>query len=343
MKIAKESIFISAVRSFFNTLLGTFGVFIAFIPSLILFSLFAPSEHKEGAKNRIEILPDLNGNTKMLSLSSPVVLELDIHGIIGKTPLTYKDVMHQLIESRKGLLKNNRVKGILLHINSPGGAATDSDDIYRHLLAYKKKYNVPIYAFVDGMCASGGFYIACASEKIYSTPMSMIGSIGSRLGPFFNVSKFLDNYGVDSETITAGKDKDMMNPFRPWKKDEDESLEDINKYIYNRFVSIVAQSRNIDKDKIINEFGAKIFDNEKAKEIGYIDTPNSSYREALEDLLDKANIDKTKTYQIVALYPKKSWFYPLACQTRSFIETLLKDMLLTTKYMNSTNTNNLSL
>jgi len=339
MKIAKESIFITAVRTFFNTLLGTLGVFIAFIPSFILFSIFTPSEHKEGVKNKIEILPDLNGNTKMLSLNSPVILQLEIHGVIGKSPLTSNDMMYQLIESRKGLLKNNRVKAIFLHINSPGGAATDSDDIYRNLIAYKEKYNVPIFAFVDGMCASGGFYIACASEKIFATPMSMIGSVGSRLGPFFNVSKFLDNYGVDSSTITAGKDKDMMNPFRPWKKDEDESLENLNKYIYNRFVTIVSESRNIDKNKIINDFGAKVFDNEKAKEIGYIDTPNSSYDEALEALLDKANIDKTKTYQVITLYPKKNWFYPFASQTRSFIESILKDIL----YTNTTDANNLSL
>ena len=68
---------------------------------------------------------------------------------------------------------------------APGGAADDSVGIYRALCEYKKKYNVPIYAFVDGLCASGGMYIACAADKIYATPSSVIGSVGVIMGPLF--------------------------------------------------------------------------------------------------------------------------------------------------------------
>lgn len=329
MKISRESIFISAIRSFFNTLFGAIGVFIAIIPAFIIFSIFMPGDQKDSFKNRLEILPDLNGNTKILSLGSPVILQLDIHGVIGKS-LTSTDIMHQLIESRKGLLRNDRVKGILLNINSPGGEATDSDDIYRNLLAYKEKYKVPIFTYVNGLCASGSFYIACASNSIYASPMSMIGSVGSLLGPFFNFSKAFDKWGINTLTLTEGKDKDMMNPFRPWKKDEEQSLVDINEYIYQRFVNIVSLSRHIDKDKIINEYGAKVFNCQKAKEIGYIDRAGSSYNEALEDLLNKAQIDTSKTYQIVGLYPKKIWYHAFISKTQSFIKTIIKELFLST-------------
>jgi len=335
MKIAKESIFISAIRSFFNTLLGTLGIFIAVIPIFIILAIITPGDYKESFKNKLEILPDLNGNTKMLSLNTPVILQLDIQGVIGKMNLTSSDFMYQLIESRKGLLKNNRVKGILLHINSPGGEANNADNIYRKILAYKEKYKIPIFTYVDGLCASGGFYVACASDKIYASPVSMIGSVGALMGPFFNFSKALDSWGINTLTVTEGKDKDIMNPLRPWKKDEDQSLKDINDYIYQRFVNIVSLSRNINKNKIIDEYGAHIFNCEKAKEIGYIDADDSSYEKTLKDLLDAAEIDISKNYQIVTLNPKKIWFHPIFTQTKIMLQNLLKEFLISVNYMNS--------
>ncbi|NGX62941.1 MAG: putative signal peptide peptidase SppA [Candidatus Anoxychlamydiales bacterium] len=335
MNIARESIFISAIRAFFNTLLGTVGVVIAIIPSLILFSIFTSSDQKQGLKNKVEILPDLNGNTKMLSFNTPAVLQLEVHGVIGTGHLTSKDVYYQLIESQKGILKNKRVKAVLLHINSPGGSAVDSDDIYRNILSYKEKFNVPVYTYVDGMCASGGFFIACASDRIYSSPFSMIGSVGSLLGPFFNFYNIMKKYGVESLTLTEGKDKDMMNPFREWKQNEDASLKQINEYIYQKFVNIVANARGISKEKLINEYGAHVFDADRAKEIGYIDVTNSSYEEALNGVLEAANIDKEKDYQVIALYPKKIWFQPFLTQTKSLFDTLIKELVLSTKYVNT--------
>lgn len=335
MKIARESIFISAIRAFFNTLLGTVGVFVALIPSIILFAILSTPDQKQGAKNKLEILPDLNGNTKMLSLSTPAILQLEVHGVIGTAHLTSKDVNFQLIESRKGILKNNRVKGVLLHINSPGGAATDSDDIFRNILAYKERFDIPVYAYVDGMCASGGFFIACAADQIYTSPFSMIGSVGSLMGPFFNFYSIMEKYGVKSLTVTAGKDKDMMNPFREWKQNEDKSIQKINEYIYAKFVNIVATARNIDKDKIINEYGANVFDSDEAKEIGYIDVANSSYEVALKALLEKADIDENKNYQVVSLYPKKLWYQPFLTQTKSIFKSFLKEIFFSSKYINA--------
>jgi len=342
MKLSRESIFISAIRSFFNTLLGTLGIFLAFIAIFIIFSFFLMPDQREAFKNKFEILPDLNGNTKLLAMTSPAILQIDIHGVIGggNSPVTSQNIHYQLIESRKGLLRNNRVKGILLHINSPGGTAIDSDSIFRNLITYKKKYNIPIYAYVDGICASGGFYIACACDKILASPLSIIGSVGSMLGPFFNVSKALEKYGVDTSTLTEGKNKDVMNPFRPWEKDEEKVLSNLNEAVYSRFVSIVASSRNLSKEKITNEYGARIFNSEAAKKIGYIDEANNSYQEALEEILKKAEIDTSKNYQIVSLTPQKKWLQPIVAQSKSFFENLIKEFFLSSKYKTTLKANN---
>lgn len=334
MKLSNESIFISAIRSFFNSFLGAIGVVFAIIFAFIIFAIMMPSDHKEGFKSKLEILPDLNGNTKMLSLNTPVILQLDVHGVIGKPQLNTSSFWYQLIDSQKGILKNKRVKAILLHVNSPGGTATDSDAIYGMLQGYKKKFNVPIYAYVDGICASGSFYVACAANKIYASPMSMIGSVGALMGPFVNVSKTLEKWGVSTITITEGKDKDIMNPLRPWKKDEDQTLKEIGEYNYQRFVEIVSSARKIDKDKIINEYGAHIFSSPKSKEIGYIDVANSTYEKALLDLLNAASIDPQKSYQVVTLSPKVSWTQLFLTETKCFIQSLIKEFTLSTNYIN---------
>ena len=115
--------------------------------------------------------------------------------MIGLGDLTYKKIQSSLLDSREGLLAQNRVSAASLYRFSRRNA-DDADDIYRAILSYKKKYQVPVYAFVDGMCASGGMYIACAADRIFSTPTSVIGSVSIMLGPTFNFSGLMERYGV---------------------------------------------------------------------------------------------------------------------------------------------------
>src|SRR5690606_22323692 len=115
-------------------------------------------------------------------------LQINVHGVIGdaKSGIDTKMAQNILLDSRTGDFKNERGKGILLHMNTPGGTVVDSDNIYRMLKTYKERYKVPVFAFVDGLCASGGMYISCAADKVYAGPASIIGSVGVIIGPFFN-------------------------------------------------------------------------------------------------------------------------------------------------------------
>ncbi len=210
-----------------------------------------------------------------------------------------------LLDSREGKLGNDRVKGILLQINTPGGFATTSGDIYQLLMQYKEKFKVPVYAFVNGLCASGGMYIACAADKIYATNSSTIGSVGVRLGPAFNVSETMEKAGVKAVTLTAGKDKDMLNPFRPWKEGEDDSLKAILASEYEEFVNVVASSRkSLGKEKLINEYGAQVYGGKKAQELGYIDESGASYVTAIAALAKAAGVEEE--YQVLQMEPHQS-------------------------------------
>lgn len=308
MQAPRESIFVSALRSFCRSFFALCGIFLAIFIFSIAYSALSGS-HLIEEKTTLTLLPDAQGKRELVSLSSPAILQLNIHGAIG---IDLKDIDNEaveniLVDSRTGLLAHDRVKAILLHINSPGGTVVDSDDIYGMLMEYKKRYKIPVYAYVDGLCASGGMYIASAADKIFASPSSAIGSVGVIYGPFFNVYETLGKLGMQAKTLTRGLDKDAMNPTRPWKEGEDDWIKDLMSFNYERFLTVVTEARpRLSKDQLIHVLGAKMFDCVEAEKLGYIDHSMSSRDEALLALMEEAQIDPTHPYQVVQLQPKRS-------------------------------------
>lgn len=299
MEMKRESIFMSAIRTLCNTFGGMVGIIIGLVVIAIVVAVLS-SPQMVSDKTQLIIAADADGQRTLLPHSSPVVLRLNIHGAIGTRDLNAKTVEGQLLDSREGALKGDRVKAILLHINSPGGTAFDAHDIYTRLKEYKEKYKVPIYAYIDGMCASGGMMIACAADKIFSSPVGIIGSVGVLMGPNFNVAGLMEKYGVKQLTITRGKDKDMLSPYREWKPGEDQSLRDIVDYDYNLFVNLVVKERpQMNKNSLMNEYGAQVYNPVQAEQYGYIDDGRSSYSTALSALTKEADIEEK--YQVVEL------------------------------------------
>lgn len=307
-----ESIFKSAFRAFCRMFSAVIGILLAIFFFSILYSLFTPSPLIQ-EKTKLEILPDAEGAREILPMTTPAILQISVHGVIGDSKGLDTQMMENiLLDSRTGLLSHDRVKGILLHINTPGGAATEANNIYQMLKAYKEKYQVPIYAYVDGFCASGGMYIAAATDQIFSSSESVIGSIGVVWGPFFNFYDVMMKVGMQARTLTEGIDKDMMNPTRPFREGEDNSMKAVMDYSYQRFVDIIVANRTrVDKTKLINEYGAQIYDPVRAEEIGYIDHAMSSRNETLRALLEAANLDPKKPYQVVTLSPRHDWMSEL--------------------------------
>ena len=313
MEVARESIFISSLRSFCKVFFSVIGFAVSLILIGIVYSLFS-SPFLPEPKTDIEILPDLNGKQEMAPLTAPVVLRLDIEGVIGiPDVLTAEIIENILLDSRKGILQGDRVKAILLYLDTPGGTVTDSDTIYRMLLQYKEKYKVPIYAFMDGLCASGGMYVSSAADKSFATTSTIVGSIGVLYGPLFNFSEAMTKLGIQSMTITKGLDKDALSPFRPWKPDEADSMKKITDFLYQRFVTVATNARpRLNREKLIAEYGANVFDCVDAQEKGYIDVANADYHTALFELMQAAQIDPEKPYQVVTLKAKPDIFRTLA-------------------------------
>jgi protease-4 len=304
----RESIGSSIVRTFCKMFFGILGIFIAFLVFSILYSTFSPSPLIE-EKSTLSILPDAEGKREILQITTPAILQIPIHGVIGDPQKLDADIMSRiLLDSRDELLANNRVKGILLHFNTPGGTVVDSDAIYRMINGYKEKYKIPVFGYVEGLCASGGMYIASAADKIFAGPASIIGSVGVIIGPFFNAYNLMEKVGLQAKTITAGLDKDMLSPTRPWVEGESAPIQAVTTFMYNRFVDVVTKGRpQLNKSNLIQEYGAKVFDCVTAQKLGYVDEAMSSRDEALKALLIAANIEEGHPYQVVSLTPKNPW------------------------------------
>lgn len=319
MHYPRESIITSTIRSFFRSFAVFIGFFTAFM--LLLFALISfSSPFAQPEKSILLIAPDAKGQRQLLDPTSAVILKLDISGIIGLKNLTTEKITSLLLDAQEGVLNNNRVKALFLYIDTPGGTVTDSDGIYRALIAFKEKHKIPVYAYVDGMCASGGMYIACAADKVFASSTSVIGSVGVRFGPAFNFSSLMQNYGIEALTITQGKDKDALNPFRPWQADEDRALRNLTSAMYKQFVDLVVSARpSLDKQKLISDYGAQVYISEDALEYGYVDVANSCYNTALGALAKQANLE---SYQVMTIQAAHNFLAELTQARFSFIEKL---------------------
>ncbi|MBA3816399.1 MAG: S49 family peptidase [Parachlamydiaceae bacterium] len=309
----RESIFYASLRSFFLVLFGVAGFVVGFLLiAAAVGSIFGTVDNSQeiSYKYATSIQPNANGVRKALSASAPVILKINVHGVIGAESLTQESIRQQLIESREQTLKNNRVKALLLHLETPGGTVFDADGIYRAIKAYKEEFKVPVYAYVDGLCASGGMYVAAAADKVFASDVSLIGSVGVVSPPFMNFSQLLDKIGVQSETLFEGKGKDNMNPFRPWRKDEDENLKEVINYYYNSFVDLVVANRpKLSREKLVDVYGANIYPAALAKEYGYIDENGHSYGDTLKLLAKEIGVEDDE-YQVIELQ-STNWFSEL--------------------------------
>jgi protease-4 len=309
-------ILFSGVRAFFTGFFGVGGLVFGLFFSIIIIGIFI-GVLGSGAKPRLElddtpqfqvkVLPNPQGERKLLDNKAPIILRLDIEGVIGTEALNKDIFRQQLMESREGVFAGNRVKAIVLQIDTPGGTVDDSDAIYLALKGYKERYDVPIYAFIDGLCASGGMYTAAAADKVMASDVSLIGSVGVIMPTFFNFSKVLDKWEIGSKTIMAGKGKDSMNPVRPWTDSDSKSFEEIIDYYYQQFLDIVTSNRKtLDRDLLLNEYGAQIFPAEFALEKGFIDGAGYTFDMLIEEIAEELKLEEGE-YQVVNL-EDANWF-----------------------------------
>ncbi|MDR0817908.1 MAG: signal peptide peptidase SppA [Clostridiales Family XIII bacterium] len=169
------------------------------------------------------------------------------------------------------LIDDENNAGLILYINSPGGGVYESDETYLKVREYKEKTERPVYVYMGGMAASGGYYISAAADKIYANRNTWTGSIGVISGTFFDVSEFLTEHGIKATDITSGPNKGMGSYFEPMTKEQRAILQTLVDEAYEQFVGIVSEGRKLDIETTKKIADGRIYTAKQAKENGLID------------------------------------------------------------------------
>jgi protease IV len=161
---------------------------------------------------------------------------------------------------------NPDVKAVVVRINSPGGSVVASNQIY-HLI---KDFDKPVVVWMDEMAASGGYYIACAADYIIAHPDTLTGSIGV-ISQFINAKDLLENVGVNVVVLTTGPYKDTGSLFRDMSEEEKAYWQTIIDEVYDEFVDIVAQERNLSETTVRDLANGSVYTGRQALELKLVD------------------------------------------------------------------------
>lgn len=218
--------------------------------------------------------------TSSTPLNPPNLQEIKLLG-----PIMDADSVLKEIESAQ---KDSKIKGVLLNVNSPGGAVPPSIEIAYAIKELKKHKPVVVYA--SGIMASGSYYASIYANKIIANPGSIVGSIGVIMESA-NVEELMNTVGVKTQIVKQGKFKEAGTPTRAWTAEEREELERLTKDTYELFTKDVADARGLDIEHKTEFADAHIFSAHRAKTAGLIDKVGVKF-EAKKELETLANVTK---------------------------------------------------
>ena len=167
--------------------------------------------------------------------------------------------------------EDEHTKGVVLRINSPGGSPVQAQMIYDEMRRLRKKHpNIPLYAVVEDLCASGGYYVAVGADRIYVNQSSIVGSIGVRMDGF-GVTGLMDKLGIERRLLTAGKNKALLDPFLPVDKEQEQYVLGLLKEVHDQFIRTVREGRGSRLKETPNMFSGLIWTGQKGIELGLVD------------------------------------------------------------------------
>ena len=204
---------------------------------------------------------------------------VELKGVIADDAEANAD---DIVGALRDAFKSKNTRGVILRINSPGGSPVQAGYINDEIHRLRKKYpNIPLYAVVTDICASGGYYVAVAADKIYADKASIVGSIGVRMSGLttFGFVDAMKKLGIERRMLAAGNDKAMLDPFSPLKPEEVKHVTNLLETIHQQFIHVVKEGRGNrlkgDDDTLFNGF---YWTGSQAVDLGLVDgLANSSY------------------------------------------------------------------
>ena len=213
---------------------------------------------------------------------------VEIDGVISSSEGADADT---IVEGLRDAFEDKNTKAVIVRINSPGGLPVQSSYIQKEILRLRELYpEIPVYAVVADVCASGGYYVAAAADRIYVNESSIVGSIGVLMNGF-GFTEAMSELGVERRLLTAGEYKGIMDPFSPMSKFGRAHAQQMLNELHETFIEVVRQGRG---DKLSDDpqlFSGLFWSGSRAIELGLADEIGSaSYvaREVVgaEDIVD---------------------------------------------------------
>lgn len=212
---------------------------------------------------------------------------VEIRGVIAQSSEIIEEI-HQYVD-------DEGVKGIILRIDSPGGGVGPAQEIHREILKIKSKKKV--VTSMGSVAASGGYYIACASDLIVANPGTITGSIGV-LMEFTNIEELFKKIGIKGVVLKSGEHKDIGSPFREMTLEEKRIVQGVIDNVHQQFIQAVTEGRKLDRWKVAQIADGRILTGEQAKQLGLVDQIGN-----LQDAIDT-------TANMVGIVGKPNILYP---------------------------------
>lgn len=239
---------------------------------------------------------------------------INVDGVIAND-VNNDTIVEQLEDARK----NPSVVGVIMHINSPGGSVYASEKIYKEIRKIQET-NKPVYAVMQELAASGGYYISAPCDKIFASNETFTGSIGVIMQSY-SLEGLFEKYGIKEQNITTGKMKDAGSPGKALDKEEREYLQNLVDSAFARFVKVVADGRNMSEADVRKLADGRIYDGSQAVENGLVDSIGD-LEAAYKDMAKEYNLSDPLAVEKVDVFSNFSKYLPGFKSNKSDLEVL---------------------
>lgn len=240
------------------------------------------------------------GQNKSASIAHTALI--DIAGVIEAGGQVNADAV---ISSLKDAYEHKGTKGIILRINSPGGSPVQAGIINDEIHRLRKLHpDIPVYAVVEDICASGGYYIAVAADKIFVDKASIVGSIGVLMDGY-GFTEAMKKVGVERRLMTAGENKGMLDPFSPVDPKQKAFAQDMLNQIHQQFITVVREGRGNRLKENEQTFSGLFWNGEESIKLGLADAQGNAEYVAREVVKESEIVDFTYQETVVDRFAKK--------------------------------------
>jgi protease-4 len=227
---------------------------------------------------------------------------VDITGVIEARGDASADRVNTALQSA---FKDRNTQGVVLRINSPGGSPVQSGLIYDEIRRLRALYpSMPLYAVIEDVGASGGYYIAAAADRIYVDKASVIGSIGVLMDGW-GFTGAMEKLGIERRVLTAGENKDFMDPFQPMNPEDRQYAQTLLNDVHRQFIDVVKKGRGNRLKDSTELFSGLVWTGERSVELGLVDGLGSLDWVAREVIKAETIVDYTQKPNVAERFAKR--------------------------------------